>query len=254
MNVFQYPALTDNYNWIISCPETNECAGVDIYDTEPFFNYINENNLKLVALLNTHHHQDHVGGNEDIAKKYPDLKFYGSGYDFEHKRIACQTNGLNEGDSVNIGNIKFSVIEIPGHTLGHICYYNNGAAFVGDTLFASGCGRLFEGTPKQMFNSFEKLVNFLTLKSPVYCGHEYTLANLKFALSLNKHYFQDYYNEISLKRQNNQMTLPTTLEKELIYNPFLMVMNSKFRKEIFNMSEEDGVEAFAALRKMKDNF
>jgi hydroxyacylglutathione hydrolase len=254
MNVFQYPALTDNYNWIISCPETKECAGVDIYDTEPLFNYVEQNNLNLVAILNTHHHQDHVGGNSDVAKKYKNLKFYGSAYDFENKRIACQTSGLSEGQSVNIGNIKLSVIEIPGHTLGHICYFNNEVAFVGDTLFASGCGRLFEGTPRQMYTSFEKLVNNLNPESPVYCGHEYTLANLKFACSLNEHYFREYYQEISQLREKNKMTVPTTMEKELEFNPFLMARNPKLRKELLNMSEDNPVEAFAVLRKKKDNF
>jgi hydroxyacylglutathione hydrolase len=254
MNVYQYPALTDNYNWIITCPETQECAGVDIYDTEPFFKYINDNNLKLVAVLNTHHHQDHVGGNTEIAKEYPNLKFYGSNYDWEHRRIENQIIGCKEGHTVHIGNIALSVIEIPGHTLGHICYYNNNVAFVGDTLFASGCGRLFEGTPQQMYSSFEKLVSHLNHKSPVYCGHEYTLANLKFASSLNEHYFQEYLKEITLLRQNNQMTLPTTIEKELEYNPFMMAMNPKYRKEILKRTEDSGVEAFAVLRKMKDNF
>ena len=254
MNVFQYPALTDNYNWIISCPETMECAGIDIYDTEPFFNYIKQNNLKPVAVLNTHHHQDHVGGNGSIAKKYDNIKFYGSNYDFEHKRIECQTNGLSEGDHVKIGNITLSVIEIPGHTLGHICYFNNQVAFVGDTLFASGCGRLFEGTPQQMLNSFEKLITSLNHKSPVYCGHEYTLANLKFAGSLNEAYFQEYQKEISLLRQKDKMTVPTTIEKELSYNPFMLVINPKSRKEILKISEDNDVEAFAVLRKMKDNF
>jgi hydroxyacylglutathione hydrolase len=254
MHIYQYPALEDNYNWIITCPETKECAGVDIYDTEPFFKYIAENDLKLVAVLNTHHHQDHMGGNEEIARQTKNLKFYGSNYDFEHKRIACQTNGLHEGHHVKIGNINLAVLEIPGHTLGHICYFNSHVAFVGDTLFASGCGRLFEGTPLQMYTSLEKLVNNLNSKSPVYCGHEYTLGNLKFASSLNEHYFQEYYKEITLMRQGDKMTVPTTMEKELIYNPFLMVRNQKLLKEILKMEEDVPVEAFAVLRRKKDNF
>jgi hydroxyacylglutathione hydrolase len=254
MSVFQYPALNDNYNWIITCPETGKCAGVDIFDSGILFNYINEHDLELVAILNTHHHMDHVGGNQEIFKKYPDIKFYGSKYDYENKRIACQNISLSEGDTLFIGNIKISVLEIPGHTLGHICLYNNDFSFVGDTLFASGCGKLFEGTAKQMFLSHNKLIDNLEPSKPIYCGHEYTLSNLKFACSLNQEYFDSYYNKIASLREQNKMTVPTNLETELKLNPFLMVRDEKLKNEILNMENLNPEEAFATLRKMKDNF
>ena len=228
MSVFQYPALSDNYNWIIICNETGKCAGVDIYDPEPLFKYTQEHDLELISVLNTHHHFDHVGGNEQISKKYKNIIFYGSKYDYENKRIACQNESLSEGNSFNIGKINISVLDIPGHTLGHICYYNDDFAFVGDTLFASGCGKLFEGTAQQMFISHNKLINNLNHSKPVYCGHEYTLSNLKFACSLNDEYFRVYFNKIASLREQKEMTVPTNLETELKFNPFLMVRNEKF--------------------------
>jgi hydroxyacylglutathione hydrolase len=253
MKVYQYPALKDNYNWILICEESNKCAGIDIYDSQTFINYVNENNLEPISILNTHHHNDHTGGNVEIKNKFPDIKFYGSKYDMEHNRIECQTNFVCEGDKIQIGNIELSVIDIVGHTLGHICYFNKEIAFVGDTLFASGCGRLFEGTYKQMFDSFDKIVNNLSLNTTIYCGHEYTLDNLKFCTSLNEEYFKHYFKEIKELRNQNKMTVPTNLEKELIFNPFLMVKNKDLR-ETLGLSNYNSLEAFTILREKKNSF
>lgn len=253
MKVFQYQALNDNYNWIVSCEETKECMGVDIFNTDTFFNYIEKNELKLIGILNTHHHQDHSGGNSKVFEKYPHLKFYGSRYDYDNKRIACQNVALGENDIVKIGKSELKVIDIVGHTLGHIAYYNDEIAFVGDTLFVSGCGRLFEGTPSQMYHSLEKLVSVLKPKTQIYCGHEYTLSNLNFCFALNENYFKLYKNEIEELRNNNVMTVPTNIEKELNFNPFLMVMNEDLKKDIFKLTCS-GEEAFAILRKKKDTF
>ncbi|MBC7474565.1 MAG: hydroxyacylglutathione hydrolase [Candidatus Sericytochromatia bacterium] len=254
MNVFQYPALKDNYNWIISCNKTRYCAGIDIYDTSIFFDYIKKNDLIPIAILNTHHHHDHTGGNNAIFEKYKQIKFYGSDYDLQHKRIECQTDGLDEGDKVNIGDITLNVLNIPGHTLGHICYYNKSAAFVGDTLFASGCGRLFEGTPKQMYHSLEKIIDNIDHSTPIYCGHEYTESNLNFSSSLNSKYFADYRQRIKLERQDNKMTVPTNIKTELKYNPFIMVRDKYLKKEILNLDKYSSEEAFSILRNKKDNF
>ena len=253
MKVYQYPALRDNYNWIVVCEETNQCAGIDIYDSKTFIDYIKNNNLNPVAILNTHHHNDHTGGNLEIKKHFPYLLFYGSEYDMKNKRIDCQTHALIEGDNVNIGNIRFSILDIPGHTLGHIAYYNQDSAFVGDTLFASGCGRLFEGNPEMMYHSLEKIIKTIGLSVPIYCGHEYTEANLNFSYSLNNNYFKSYLNKIKELRGQNRMTIPTNLETELIFNPFLMVMNNELKNEI-GFSEYISLEAFAILRAKKDNF
>jgi len=254
MEVFQYPARQDNYNFVIKCKETRFCAGIDIDDVEPFFEYIDKNELIPIAILNTHHHLDHTGGNEKIRKKFPDLPIYGSKYDFLRKRIYGQTKGLIEGDEIIIGSISLKVIEIPGHTLGHLCYFNESVAFVGDTLFASGCGRLFEGTPEQMLSSLEKISEKISEKTKIYCGHEYTLANLRFAYSLNNKYFEKYLREIESLRKEGKYSVPTNMEREKKYNPFLMVLDSAEKEELFGLNELNKVSSFAKIRKMKDLF
>ncbi len=253
MKVYQYPALRDNYNWIVICEDTNQCAGVDIFDAKHFIDYVKKHNLTPVSILNTHHHNDHTGGNLELKDNFPNLLFYGSEYDKKNHRINCQTHSLVEGDIVYIGNIIFSILDIPAHTLGHIAYYNQKSAFVGDTMFASGCGRLFEGNPEMMYRSLEKIIKNIGISTPIYCGHEYTESNLNFACTLNKDYFLSYRNKIVELRKKNLMTVPTDLETELIFNPFLMIMNEDLKSEI-GLSGHIGVEALAILREKKDNF
>lgn len=254
MTVYQYHALKDNYNWIIICPETNKCAGVDILDSDHFIEYVNKNNLNPVAILNTHHHSDHTGGNIEIGKYFKNISFCGSKFDFEHKRIQCQTDFLSDGDTLKVGNIKISVLETPGHTLGHLCFYSNEFAFVGDTLFVSGCGRLFEGTPKQMFDSLGKIIGSVAPDIPIYCGHEYTLSNLKFACSLNEDYFKPFYFRAEQLLRKNSVTVPTSIKVEMEANPFLLVRDNNFRKEIFGLGNYNAVDGFAIIRKKKDCF
>lgn len=254
MEVFQYPARQDNYNFVISCKKTGFCAGIDIDEVEPFFEYIEKNELNLQAILNTHHHLDHTGGNEKIIKKFPNLPIYGSKYDLLKKRIYAQNRGLAEGDEIKIGSIILKVIEIPGHTLGHLCYYNESVAFVGDTLFASGCGRLFEGTPEQMIFSLEKIRTKISEKTKIYCGHEYTLANLRFASSLNKEYFEKYFKEIESLRKEGKYSVPTNLQREKKYNPFLLVLDHAQKEDILGFKELNKVSSFAKIRQKKDLF
>lgn len=253
MKVIQFNALSDNYNFIAYCNETKECVGIDIFNYEEFFQKINENNLNLIAILNTHHHSDHMGGNKEIKKKYPNIKFYASEYDFNNKRIDYQTDILRNGDQIKIGNEILNVLEIQGHTLGHLCYYNNDVAFVGDTVFASGCGRVFEGTHKQMFESIKRITEVINNETLIYCGHEYTMSNVNFALSLNNEYFKNYKEEISKKTNLKTPTVPTTLKLESKLNPFIMVLDDNLRKNILqlDLTPED---AFSILRSKKDTF
>ncbi|MFN8673452.1 MAG: hydroxyacylglutathione hydrolase [Candidatus Sericytochromatia bacterium] len=254
MTVVQFSALNDNYNWIVFCEKTKICAGIDIYNTHTFFEFIKENDLNLVAILNTHHHNDHCGGNETIKEKYPDIDFYASKYDYDNKRIPCQNKFLIEGNLINIGEIELQVLELQGHTLGHIAYFNKDIFFAGDTLFASGCGRVFEGSYEQMHNSLEKLLKNLEKKTQIYCGHEYTLSNLKFSSSINQEYFKNYFEEISILREEELETLPTSLDRELNYNPFLMVFDKDKRENILNYKNKTSLEAFSDLRDKKNNF
>lgn len=254
MNIFQYSALSDNYNWIIFCKKTGFCAGIDIFNTEGFFDFVTKNHLTPIAILNTHHHNDHCGGNAEIIKKYPNIDIYGSKYDYENKRIPFQTKVVNENDEIVIGEVKLKVLETKGHTLGHLAYYNEEAIFVGDTLFSVGCGRLFEGTYLQMFNSMKKIISHVKETTKIYCGHEYTLSNLKFASSLNEKYFQEKLNEIKEKRANNIPSVPFFINEQLKYNPFLMVFDENFKNKVLNYSNYNSLDAFTDLRKKKDDF
>lgn len=253
MKVLQFKALTDNYNFIAYCESSKECIGVDIFDSEKFISLIEEYDLKPVAIVNTHHHSDHIGGNKSISNKYPNLKFYASEYDFNNKRISNQTNIAKEGDVVKFGDQYLKVLDIAGHTLGHIAYYNENAIFVGDTIFVSGCGRVFEGTHKQMFEAIKKITQFTNKNTEIYCGHEYTLSNVNFAYSLNNKYFEKYKEEIEEKRKKKIPTVPTTLNLEYKFNPFVMVLNDDLRKNILGL-DVNAEEAFSILRSKKDVF
>lgn len=254
MKIFQYTALSDNYNWIVFCEKTGFCAGIDIFNTEGFFDFVTKNNLKPIAILNTHHHNDHCGGNQEIVKKYPEIDIYASQYDYENKRIPFQTKVVNENDEIVIGEIKLKVLETKGHTLGHLAYYNEEAIFVGDTLFSSGCGRLFEGTYSQMLDSMKKIIAHTKKNTKIYCGHEYTLSNLNFSTSLNEKYFEEKLIEIKDKRSNNIPSVPFFIDEQLSYNPFLMVFDENLKDQVLNYSNYSELEAFTDLRKRKDVF
>ena len=253
MPVYQYPALNDNYHFVIYCDNKKTAAAVDICDPKPLFDFLDKNKLKLEAVFNTHHHYDHVGGNEEIKKKFQNVSFFGSKYDFERKRIPCQNKLLSEGDVVRVGDIEFKVFEIPGHTLGHIAYINKAFCFVGDTLFGAGCGRLFEGSPKQMVESIKKIISNITYETKIYCAHEYTVSNLNFASSINSDYFEDSLEKKKIKRLNGEFTVPLSLKEELNFNPFLMVLDHS-KSELLGYKQVNVINNFADLRLKKDNF
>ena len=224
-SIIPIKAFMDNYIWLIN--NSGKVAIVDPGDAKPVIDYLKSNALYPKAILITHKHSDHIGGVETIKAAYPEVIIYGpktSSFDFEY--IA-----LSEGDTLSIPDIgvKFDVLETPGHTDDHIVYYNEESLFCGDTLFACGCGRLFEGTAEQMYESLQKLKK-LDLKTKVYCAHEYTLENIRFAMSLDKNnpLLTRRFNEDKLKSN----TLPSTIATELATNPFLLAENSEKFKEI----------------------
>ncbi|TYK64707.1 hydroxyacylglutathione hydrolase [Colwellia echini] len=225
-------AFNDNYIWAISHHNTQEIALVDPGDAEVCIAHLQKNSKILSTILITHHHSDHIGGIEKLKafakqKSWP-LKVYGPTND----GIKQLDITLAENDSVTLPrlNCKFRVIDVPGHTHGHIAYFtqtehenkNQGLLFCGDTLFSGGCGRVFEGTPAQMHHSLTKLVS-LPSNTLIYCAHEYTQANLAFALAVdpdNKD-LNIYAKQVAIKRQNNQSTIPSTIGLEQKINPFL---------------------------------
>lgn len=258
------PAFSDNYIWCLIDHDSNLAAIVDPGEAEPVERFLREKGLTLDIILITHHHPDHVGGVAELARAFSPREIYGP-KDSPFKGIGVP---LIEGDTVTWQDIKFSILEVPGHTLDHIAYISEQAVvndapalFCGDTLFACGCGRLFEGTPAQMRHSLAKLRN-LPINTQVYCAHEYTLANLRFSRDLlpNDDALEAFEVYCKQKRENGEPTLPTTLEEEVALNPFLRwdddaVVRAVGKRNIeveSGLSGEDRV--FAQIRRAKDTF
>ena len=239
MNIEIIPCLQDNYSYIVIDPKNKSTCVIDPSESEPIISFLEKNNLKLDYILNTHHHYDHVGGNSEL-KKYYKAKIVG--YVNDHKRIPEIDILLKNKEIWKYKNFEAKIIHIPGHTTGHICFYfyKDKIAFTGDTLFSLGCGRIFEGTYSQMFNSLNKLKE-LPLDTKIYCGHEYTLQNSKFCLlnDPNNKNLKIKITEIKKKLSNNLPTVPATIKEELECNIFLRSNNLK---------------AFSKLRDLKDNF
>jgi hydroxyacylglutathione hydrolase len=253
-------ALKDNYIWVIR--DHCHAAVVDPGEASPVLDYLRREKLKLIAILNTHHHNDHVGGNAALLQEFS-VPVYGPGREpistLTHHLRECREKE-NEESIVYLAEFSLSlrVLDIPGHTAGHIAYYGANMLFCGDTLFGCGCGRLFEGTAQQMVQSLEKLSD-LPSATLVYCGHEYTLNNIRFARMVepgNQALIEREQTVENLRRQNAP-TLPSTIALEKTTNPFLRCGQPEI---IRNASEHAGrelsdpVSVFAALREWKNNF
>ena len=248
-------AFKDNYIWLIRGESADRVAIVDPGDAEPVLAALEQQRLTPVAILCTHHHPDHVGGTEDILRHYP-LPVYGPA----RERIPAITRQLKEGDRVALAELglELEVFDIPGHTAGHIAYYGAGLLFCGDTLFSAGCGRLFEGTAEQMHTSLSRLAA-LPEKTEVYCGHEYTAANLRFALTVEPENpdARAHLEKTQALRTRNIPTLPSTIGLERRINPFLRTAQAAVHEAVCAqvarpLTEE--TEVFAELRRWKDNF
>jgi hydroxyacylglutathione hydrolase len=251
MNLTSIPALQDNYIWTLT-DDDNHCLIVDPGEAQPVLDKIKANRWQPVAILLTHHHHDHVGGVNELLQHYPDLDVYGpqETADQGAKRI------MAEGDEFALLGLNFRVIATPGHTLGHISYFSSPYLFCGDTMFSGGCGRLFEGTAKQMFESFQKL-NQLPDDTLVCCAHEYTLSNMKFAAAILPHdpKILARYQQIKDLRAENRITLPTKLALEREINLFLRTQDADLQKALgTNVSSSALWQTFADLREKKDRF
>lgn len=254
--VIQIPALQDNYQHLLVCPKSREAVVIDPADAPSVMRVVKREGLKLVAVLNTHHHWDHTGGNDELVARLG-LPVYAHPRDGD--KIACKTTPVMEGDAIHFGEkISLSVMEIPGHTLGQVAYLGDGRAFVGDTLFLAGCGRIFEGTQAMMFASLKKIAA-LPPQTLVYGGHEYALQNLRFALTLEPGNADlRKMQELCLsKRERGESTVPTTLAEELSYNPFLRPHSDEIRQSLMRAGYgpfTSDVEVFTATRLYKDVF
>ena len=249
----QIPVMSDNYIYILVDKSTNQTACVDPGVTSEVISYIDEKNLGLNFILNTHHHADHIGGNITLKKKYG-CKVVGNRNDAD--RIPGIDIFLEEGDKFSIENSVCKIIEVSGHTKGHISYFfeKDLALFCGDTLFSLGCGRLFEGTPSQMVKSLNK-IRSLPDDTKIYCAHEYTEANSRFAnhLTPNDSLLKKKIIEIKKKRLKNIPTIPSTLSEEKKLNPFLK-FDDKIYLDSIGIDFISSSINFGRIRKLKDDF
>ena len=253
MKIEIIPCLNDNYSYLIHDEISNTVAIVDPSEFIPCDSIISKNYKKLDFILNTHHHYDHVGGNEELKKKYNSKVL---GFENDKNRIPQIDTVLKDNQEFKIGTLNFTTIFIPGHTRGHVAFYfkKERVVFSGDTLFSLGCGRVFEGTYKQMFQSLNKLKN-LPGETKVYCGHEYTFKNLEFCLKFNPNndFLKKKKDDIKLSLKNKKPTIPSTIADEIKANIFFRVNDPDIKKAI-NLENSPDIEIFTKLRDLKDNF
>jgi len=254
MDIRPIKAFSDNYIWAICNPNTKQVALVDPGDAQPALEFLQAHNMRLTAIILTHHHNDHIGGVSELLQ-HTKVPVYGP----QSKFIPVVTNPVTDGAQIFLAeqDLHLNVMEIPGHTLDHIALYNDEMLFCGDTLFCGGCGRIFEGTPQQMLNAMQKLAN-LKPQTKVYCGHEYTQSNLKFALQVEPQNSSLQQRLIAVTALRNQglPTVPSTMQEELATNPFLRTQIPAVSAAIaahWHKQFKDQIEVFAALREWKNS-
>ena len=246
-------ALSDNYIYLLHNEKQNITAVIDPGEADPVMKVLKAKNWNLDQIINTHHHHDHTGGNSELKKKYKSQLIAPS---YEKDRISDIDIFVSDGDTISIAGADSKAIHTPGHTLGHVCFYipEEKYLFSGDTMFYLGCGRVFEGTMEEMWNSLLKL-KLLPDDTTVYCGHEYTLSNAKFSIHIdpNNQLLKQAYNDINNKRNEGLPTIPFLLGDEKKINPFLRANENSFASSIgLNLSNPS--EILKSIRIQKDNF
>lgn len=260
LKIIPLSAFNDNYIWVLHQQDTNYCAFVDPGDAEVCIKYLQQSKAKLCAILLTHSHSDHVGGVKDLIaycrfNRWPINVYYPKNEPVEGGNIE-----VSEPDSITIEplEITFDILDIPGHTVGHVAFVNEQMLFCGDTLFSGGCGRIFSGTAQQLKASLDKL-SALPSELDVYPAHEYTQENLRFATTIepqnvNLRKYSEYVDSLRLEKI---ITLPTTLAKERLINPFLRCDSNEIKTHLehnFDIKPHSEISVFIALRKYKDTF
>ncbi|XP_077474716.1 hydroxyacylglutathione hydrolase, mitochondrial isoform X2 [Stigmatopora argus] len=260
MRVEVLPALSDNYMYLLIDTDTKEAAVVDPVEPIKVVEAVRKHGVKLTTVLTTHHHWDHAGGNEKMVKLMPGLKVYGG-----DDRVDAITKKVSHSSNLKVGSLNVKCLFTPCHTTGHICYFvtkdaaNADAAseppavFTGDTLFSAGCGKFFEGTAEQMYKALLEILGRLPGQTRVYCGHEYTVANLKFARCVepDNKAVRERLDWAKEKRSEGLPTVPSTLADEFTFNPFMRVREKSVQDHV---KQSGPIEAMRNLRKEKDNF
>lgn len=251
MNLISVPAFKDNYIWLLANDE-KQCVIVDPGEAAPVLQALEDHKLFPVAILLTHYHNDHTGGVRQLAEHYPGIQIYGP----QETKPCGATHTVQEGDVITAAGSEFSIFSVPGHTAGHIAYHSRPYLFCGDTLFSAGCGRIFEGTAQQMFESLIKLAD-LPDETQVCCAHEYTLSNLEFAHHVwpEDADIHDYLLKIRQLREKGESSLPSTLGQERRINIFLRYHDIDLQRKLsINTDHKGDWQIFAHLRAMKDRF
>jgi len=253
MKIIPIPCLTDNYAYIINDNNSKVVGVVDPSEASPIIKFLKKQNLKLDYILNTHHHFDHIGGNIELKKIY-NAKVVG--FEGDKHRIPGIDITLDNNEKWIFGNSKVKILHIPGHTLGHICFFfeKEKIAFTGDTLFSLGCGRIFEGNHKQMLESLNK-IKALPLDTKIYCGHEYTYKNGEFCMKYDKNNtkLKKKFEIIKKLRSKNLPTIPTSLKDELNSNIFLRCDQNDLKIKL-NMKNQEDFKVFKKVRDLKDSY
>ncbi|XP_059340476.1 hydroxyacylglutathione hydrolase, mitochondrial isoform X1 [Ammospiza nelsoni] len=255
MKVEILPALTDNYMYLLIDQDTREAAIVDPVQPQKVLDAVKKHGVRLTTVLTTHHHWDHAGGNEKLVKMEPGLYVYGG-----DSRVGALTHRVSHLTSLKVGSLSVKCLSTPCHTSGHICYYvtkpNSSeppAVFTGDTLFVAGCGKFFEGTPEEMYRALIEILGSLDPRTRVYCGHEYTINNLKFARHVEPRNpnIQEKLAWAKAQYDSGEPTIPSTIAEEFTYNPFMRVREKSVQEHV---GDSDPVRVMGAIRKEKDNF
>ncbi|WP_437936801.1 hydroxyacylglutathione hydrolase [Sorangium sp. So ce341] len=250
MRILPVPCLSDNYAYLAAADGRREAIVIDPSEADPVVAALERAQLRLVAIINTHHHHDHVGGNEALRQRYGDLPVYAHASDVG--RVPAQTERVEEGKPVEVAGLTFRPLHVPGHTMGAVSYCVEDAVFTGDTLFIGGCGRMFEGTPEVMHASLSKLAA-LPVHTRVFCGHEYTVNNLRFAETVEpeNEAVRRKLAAARAARERGEPTVGSTIAEELATNPFLRCGEASVRARFPGPTLPD---VFAAVRRAKDDY
>ncbi|ODM97085.1 Hydroxyacylglutathione hydrolase, mitochondrial [Orchesella cincta] len=262
LRIIGIPALSDNFMYLVIDKNTMQAVAFDPVEPNNVLDEIRKQNVTLSAILTTHHHWDHANGNEEMVSNYKkevldaSIEVYGG-----DDRIQALTKKIGQGDTINVGSMTFQCLFTPCHTTGHICYFlttqdsniQKPAVFTGDTLFIAGCGRFFEGTPDQMYSALVEKLGVLPPETLVFCGHEYTVNNLKFALHVepNNTVMSDKLGWAQDQRSKRLPTIPSSIGEEKEINPFMRCVRPAIQTSVQTKS---GVECMGKLRSMKDSF